>query len=825
MLRITTTKSVSITILLSIFFYTLTEAKASQQKLISALPAVDTVPSTIVSERWERLFFDDFESNWPGQRSSVDQDEYSGEDTWASVTCGPTPISGNYSCWCSGDGDMTPCSQYDTYQDAWLTYGPFSLEDCVGAKVIFYLSIDSEEYFDKVTWAVSTNGLNFAGYSQSGQHTDWTKIEYDLTQSGDYGNVCGMDQVWIAFNFNSDWDTCFSGAYLDDIEILIDKGDPAPDIEPYQPDGWDDIIVVSTEPDTTNSDDIIYEEQDIYIDYSCINTGTHDANAFSFGLWIDGQKISETTSNGLYIDENDTVLDVPIGKLSAGHHDIVLKCDFNDEVTENDETNNEYLRQIYIRETEPDAEIHGHVWNDLDANGIWDPNELALSDWQVYLDLDENCQLNDDDPVCLTDPNGAYQFTELQEGSYVVSIAKDDYCTQTFPPSTAGAYAGPSTYLNKLSRARREKINAAIQDSPPHPPVRMASISASDYKSSSSVILYNVPTSTWTYGCSATSAGMLFGYYDRTGYPNMYTGPTNGGLCPLSDLGQGIDSPIEGACSIIATQNGFDGRQTNGHVDDYWIDYEHEGPDPWKSGGIEHEWGDCTADYMGTNQWKWDFNLDGTMDSNVDGATTYYYNTDGSILYDPIMGEQYGSPQTTLCHGIRLFAESRGYSVVSNYNQQTDNINSNGFSFNDYKAEINAFRPVLIHVQGHTMIGVGYDPETETIYLHDTWDNNVHSMIWGGSYASRELQAVTVFVLDESSYCSGSHIVELSQSQIITSINFGNNCPRCGRWGYWSSDINHDCYVNLEDLAIIASQWTNCSHPDYEECSQTSLFY
>jgi hypothetical protein len=47
--------------------------------------------------------------------------------------------------------------------------------------------------------------------------------------------------------------------------------------------------------------------------------------------------------------------------------------------------------------------------------------------------------------------------------------------------------------------------------------------------------LSQVPAFDWSYGCSATSAAMLFGYYDRTGYSNMYAGPTNGGVCPLDN--------------------------------------------------------------------------------------------------------------------------------------------------------------------------------------------------------------------------------------------------------------------------------------------------
>jgi uncharacterized repeat protein (TIGR01451 family) len=102
---------------------------------------------------------------------------------------------------------------------------------------------------------------------------------------------------------------------------------------------------------------------------------------------------------------------------------------------------------------------------------------------------------------------------------------------------------------------------------------------------------------------------------------------------------------------------------------------------------------------------------------------------------------------------MRLFAESRGYIVEANYNQLTDNQNSNGFTFAEFQAEIDAGRPVLIHAigagGGHTMVGVGYDAATDSIYIHNTWDNNVYSMTWGGSHAGYVLCAVTVIHLAE----------------------------------------------------------------------------
>ena len=160
-------------------------------------------------------------------------------------------------------------------------------------------------------------------------------------------------------------------------------------------------------------------------------------------------------------------------------------------------------------------------------------------------------------------------------------------------------------------------------------------------------------------------------------------------MAPLTNLGQGDDplNPIAGASSLIATQNGFDGRVTRGHVDDYWVSYNSGGPDPWETGGVEHTWGGCLADYMGTNQWKWDYDSNGSKDSNIDGGTSYF-SAGASKLYDYIPPSSYGMPQTELCHGMRLFAESRGYTVVENYTQAIDTVASGGFSFADYQTEI-----------------------------------------------------------------------------------------------------------------------------------------
>ena len=255
--------------------------------------------------------------------------------------------------------------------------------------------------------------------------------------------------------------------------------------------------------------------------------------------------------------------------------------------------------------------------------------------------------------------------------------------------------------------------------------------------SRTAVILPNVPAFDWSYGCSPTSAAMIAGYYDNTGYPNMYTGPANGGVVPMNNSIWG-----NGECPLSATHQGYDGLSSRGHVDDYWTAYG-DTTDPYiVNGWTEHIQGDCTADYMGTNQWNnW---------NNSDGSTTFYFNTDGSPLYDFTDCESYVTQKKDGCHGFRQFFESRLYTITINYSQYIYGYNGNtlGFTFNQFKQEIDEGRSVLIQVAGHTMVGYGYDDSSNLVYIHDTWDHNDHSMTWGDSYSNMQHYGVGIFQIE-----------------------------------------------------------------------------
>ncbi|MBS3742476.1 MAG: hypothetical protein KGY74_10180, partial [Candidatus Cloacimonetes bacterium] len=269
------------------------------------------------------------------------------------------------------------------------------------------------------------------------------------------------------------------------------------------------------------------------------------------------------------------------------------------------------------------------------------------------------------------------------------------------------------------------------------------------YPTRTSVILSSVPAFDWSFGCSATSAAMAAGFYDNMGYPNMYDGPTNGGLMPQDNTvwPDWVDTcgATRHQCPLSATHQGLDGRTTRGHVDDYWICYGEEGPDPWEGNWPEHTYGECTADYMKTNQW-----VRPADTINTDGGTTFWKWTDGSpMTYTDIENE--GLDDADGSYGFKLFCESRGYTVNDGYGQLIYGFDGNtkGFTYNEYKNEIDNGRPVLIHITNHTMLGYGYDDGggTNTVYVHDTWDHNQHQMTWGGAYSGSIHYGVTTLEL------------------------------------------------------------------------------
>lgn len=112
-----------------------------------------------------------------------------------------------------------------------MKYGPFSLSDATSAKLTFYNWNQSKNNYDKFQWRAFIDGVNYYGWSVSGDSWGWKLREFDLTNVPTLGNLCGRSQAWITLIFTSDSSITYKGAFVDD--VLLQK------YVPPSGDSWD----------------------------------------------------------------------------------------------------------------------------------------------------------------------------------------------------------------------------------------------------------------------------------------------------------------------------------------------------------------------------------------------------------------------------------------------------------------------------------------------------------------------------------------------------------------------------------------------------------
>lgn len=262
------------------------------------------------------------------------------------------------------------------------------------------------------------------------------------------------------------------------------------------------------------------------------------------------------------------------------------------------------------------------------------------------------------------------------------------------------------------------------------------------------------PDYEWWYGCSPTAAGMLLGYYDINGYGGeTYRNLVPGAVAEISTFPSTEGSWDYNVQHIIASPR---------HVSDFYGGgYLASGDDVF---GAPTDPLDSLADFMGTSQDAYD---------NDNGETAFWFFPDGSRLtvadlYNTGDPSIYGISGT---YGIYEFLRWAGYgesnpqAVDYIYNQYAD-IHGlpYGFSLADYRAEINAGRVVLIHIENHTMLGYGYDSMTGELLIHDTANPGEQRMYWGSYYG---YLLIGVTVVDLSGVPGDPKVSNPAISQII----------------------------------------------------------
>lgn len=244
------------------------------------------------------------------------------------------------------------------------------------------------------------------------------------------------------------------------------------------------------------------------------------------------------------------------------------------------------------------------------------------------------------------------------------------------------------------------------------------------------VYLNETPNYSWAYGCVGTATGNLFGFWDRNGLTNFYTGTAGGGLAPLDDHGANV-----AIRSMWASA---------GHIYDYGDAtalYESTAPDPYIVAGRTEHTADCIGDFIGLSQRKWT-NMNDECDGNINAYCFVYWDkfSNRRTNYQPTNSA--GQAVTDVQSGLRAWSQFRGYEadVFTQLTSFNPTIKpGKGFAFADLKHEIDSGYPVLLFLQDfttysrtvggvpkmnppiHGMLAYGYEVGSSNVYYRTSW--------------------------------------------------------------------------------------------------------
>ncbi len=204
---------------------------------------------------------------------------------------------------------------------------------------------------------------------------------------------------------------------------------------------------------------------------------------------------------------------------------------------------------------------------------------------------------------------------------------------------------------------------------------------------SKNVYISDLPDYAWHRGCFGTATGNLMGFWDRNGFPDIYTGSANNGVAPTTSW-----PPNDDILHLWASE---------AHDEDYWVQYESTSEDPYIAEGRPAHDPDCIGDFIGLNQYKWK-NLNDECAGNIDGYSFVFWDKSGERRWNYQPASASGSPIPDIPSGLKEFMQYCGYDC-SVFSQLAD-VNpeapaGTGFTFEDVMAEIDAGFPVLLYLQ------------------------------------------------------------------------------------------------------------------------------
>jgi hypothetical protein len=109
----------------------------------------------------------------------------------------------------------------------------------------------------------------------------------------------------------------------------------------------------------------------------------------------------------------------------------------------------------------------------------------------------------------------------------------------------------------------------------------------------------------------------------------------------------------------------------------------------------------------------------------------------------------------------------------------------------------NNWRPIKYDGQWHHVV-ISLDPNEAVLTLDDVTTTTAIPT------KPFQLRSTNIYA---GSTSSNSRLYAGLMDEVKISIPSITPTSQCGDWGYYAADLNRDCYVNLDDLLILVSEW------------------
>ena len=426
--------------------------------------------------------------------------------------------------------------------------------------------------------------------------------------------------------------------------------------------------------------------------------------------------------------------------------------------------------------------IEGFKWNDFDGDGAWDqPDEPGLEGWTIYIDANENGQLDAGELSTVTAADGSYSFGPLEAGTYTVAEVLQAGWTQTCPDAASGgAYTlelAPGEFASDVNFGNWQPAyiegfkwndldGDGVWDQPDEPGLEGWTIYV-DANANGQLDAGELSTSTAADGSYAfndlTAGTYLVREVLQTGWEQTYPGSDGTHTVELAP-GDVVSDVDFGNWQYVEIR-GFKWNDLNG--DGHWDQPGEPSLEGWMIYVDENENGQLDAGELSTT-------------TAADGSYAFNDLTPGTYLLGEVLqtGWEQTYPGSDGTHTVEL-APGDVASEVNFGNWQPAYIE--GFKWNDLDGDGQWDRPDEPGLEGWTIYvdananGQLDAGELSTVTAAD------------GSYSFGPLEAGTYTVAEvlqagwtqtcPDAASGGAHTVELAPGEVASGVNFGNWQP------------------------------------------------